>query len=225
MSRIVSNISAVLSVVVFALVGHAAYAQTARSGGAPSAQLMQQIQQLGSERTRLQAEHAKLKKDLEDVRKDRDALKGAQQAAAGRAKSSEDALQSGLSQRASTDKELTQTNAKMQELRGKYQELLQSLHTMETERTTTKQTLTSREQDLKVCIDRNQSLYEASQGELARLEHHTGSTTVTRSQLDGLIADYRGRDAVQGAAHNTGPTVPAAGPATPASLAAPASQH
>ncbi len=194
MSRIVSNIAAALSVVVLALATHTGYAQTARSGGAAAnAQLMQQIQQLGSERTRLQAENAKLKKDLEDVRKDRDALKSAQQAAAGRAKSSEDALQSGLAQRASTDKELAQNNEKLQQLRSKYQELLQSLQAIETERTTTKQTLTSREQDLKVCIDRNQALYEASQGELARLEHHTASTRVTPSQLEGLIADYKDR--------------------------------
>ena len=193
MSGIISNFAATLSVVVLALATHTGYAQTARTGGAANTQLMQQIQQLGSERTRLQAENAKLKKDLEDVRKDLDALKSAQQAAAGRAKSSEDALQSGFAQRASTDKELTQTNEKMQQLQGKYQELLQSLHATETERATTKQTVSSREQDLKVCIDRNRSLYEASQGELARLEHHTASTPVTRSQLEGLIADYKDR--------------------------------
>lgn len=193
MSRIASNLTAALSVIVVALATHTGSAQTARTGGAPSAQLMQQIQQLGSERTRLQAENAKLKKDLEEVRKDRDALKSAQQAAAGRAKSSEEALQSGLAQRASTDKELTQTNDKLQQLRGKYQELLQSLHTREAERTTAQQTLTSREQDLKVCVDRNQSLYEASQGALAGLEHHTASTRVTPPQLESLIADYKER--------------------------------
>ncbi len=52
-----------------------ALAQTTRSGGGANAQLMQQMQQLASERTSLQAENAKLKKELDDLRKDRDALK------------------------------------------------------------------------------------------------------------------------------------------------------
>lgn len=227
MSRIISNTATALFIVALALATHMGYAQTARTGGAANAQLMQQIQQLGSERTRLQAENAKLNKDLEDARKDRDALKSAQQAAVGRAKSSEDALQSGLAQRASTDKELTQTNEKLHQLRGKYQELVQSLNTMEAERTTAQQTLTSREQDLKVCIGRNQSLYEASQAAVARLEHRTASATrVTAPQLESLIADYKDRATIQGSARNPAAAAPAAPqPATPVSSNASASQH
>ncbi len=40
-----------------------------------TAQLMQQMQQLASERTALQAENAKMKKELADLAKERDTLK------------------------------------------------------------------------------------------------------------------------------------------------------
>ena len=193
MSRLDSNIVTTLCVFLAALASQGAGAQAARPGGSGNAQLMQQIQQLGAERTRLQAENTQLKKDLEDVRKDRDALEGAQQAVAGRAKSSEIELQSSVAQRTATDKDLTQTSDKLQQLKGKYQELLQNLQTVQAERATTQQMLTSREQDLKVCVDRNLTLYTASQEAAARLEHHTASTRVSPSQLEGLIADYKDR--------------------------------
>jgi uncharacterized phage infection (PIP) family protein YhgE len=210
MSRFDSNIMT-LFVLLAALASQGAYCQAARPGSNANAQLMQQIQQLGSERTRLQAENTQLKKDLEDARKDRDTLKSGQQAVAGRAQSSETALQSSLAQRTATDKELTQTNDKLQQLKSKYQELLQNLQAVETERTTTRQTLTSREQDLTVCIDRNLTLYEASQEAVARLEQHTASTRVSPSQLEGLIDDYKGRVPAKG----TDPSSNRAGPGAP----------
>jgi len=73
-------------------VAPAVQAQSARSGGGANAQLMQQMQQLASERTSLQAENAKLKKDLEDLRKERDTLENGQQALDKKAKASEAAL-------------------------------------------------------------------------------------------------------------------------------------
>jgi len=79
--------------IVLALaVGPLAQSQSARSGGGASAQLLQQMQQLASERTSLQSENAKLKKDLEDLRKERDTLKNGQQALDKRAKASEAAV-------------------------------------------------------------------------------------------------------------------------------------
>src|ERR1700730_2180836 len=77
---------------VLTLLSVSAQAQTARSGGGASAQLLQQMQQLASERTGLQAENAKLKQDLEDMRKERDALKAAQQAVDRRAQISASSL-------------------------------------------------------------------------------------------------------------------------------------
>src|SRR5882762_767084 len=88
--------------IVLALaVGPLAQAQSARSGGGASAQLLQQMQQLAYERTSLQSENAKLKKDLEDLRKERDTLKNGQQALDKRAKSSEAALKQQVAQRQS----------------------------------------------------------------------------------------------------------------------------
>ena len=66
--------AALLALLTLVSVTGTARAQTARSGGGANAQLLQQMQQLASDRTSLQAENAKLKKDLEDLRKERGPL-------------------------------------------------------------------------------------------------------------------------------------------------------
>src|SRR6185312_10853356 len=119
MGRVFSNTAAAFAAVTLSLTMSAAHGQSARSGGGASAQLMQQMQQLASERTSLQAENAKLKKDLEDMRKDRDALKKGQQALDRRAKTSEGSLKEVLSRRDTSEQELTQTKEKMQQLVAK----------------------------------------------------------------------------------------------------------
>src|SRR6516165_5040746 len=108
MARLTAWIGGVAGIIAAAAVG-VAVAQTARSGGNASAQLMQQMQELASERTTLQGENDKLKKQLADVTKDRDALKAGQQAVERRAKDATAALASSNSQRATTEQELTQT--------------------------------------------------------------------------------------------------------------------
>jgi hypothetical protein len=202
MGRAGSIFVALLCTGALSLATDVACAQSARSGGGASAQLMQQMQQLASERTSLQAENAKLKKELEDMRKDRDALKNAQQTVDKRAKSSDIALKESLAQRASTDRELEQTKAKMQQLIDKFHETLQTLRDVETERTTTKQTLATRDQDLKVCVDRNLALYKLDDEVLTRLEHQSMWTRVAASepftkikryQLENLVDDYKDR--------------------------------
>lgn len=202
MGRVGSIFVALLCTGALSLATDVAYAQSARSGGGASAQLMQQMQQLASERTSLQAENAKLKKELEDMRKDRDALKNAQQTVDKRAKSSDIALKESVAQRASTDRELEQTKEKMQQLIAKFRETLQTLHDVETERTTAKQTLATRDQDLKVCVDRNLALYKLDDEVLTRLEHQSMWTRVAASepftkikryQLENLVDDYKDR--------------------------------
>src|SRR5262245_42795495 len=110
---------ALLTLAVIAM-DPSARAQTARSGGAPNAQLMQQMQQLASERTTLQAENARLKKELDDVRKERDQLKKGGEASSGRVRASEAALARSVTQREAVEKELEQTKARTQELIGKF---------------------------------------------------------------------------------------------------------
>ena len=186
------------------LATHSALAQTARSGGNASAQLMQQMQQLASERTTLQAENDKLKKQLADLTKDRDALKAGQQAVDRRAKESAAALQNSKTQREVADKELTQTKAKMQELVAKFRETLTKMRDMETENTATKQALATRERELSTCADHNAGLYKLNDEILARMDKKPNNlfscmesaepfTQIKRARNENLVDGYRNR--------------------------------
>lgn len=151
-------------------VGGSATAQTARSGGSANAQLVQQMQQLASERTALQGENEKLKAQLAEVTKARDALKSGHQASERRAKDAAAALAQSNTQREAVDQELTQTKAKMQELIAKFRETIQKLRDTETDNASLKQTLGGREHELTVCVDHNRSLYQLNDEVLTRLE-------------------------------------------------------
>ena len=182
-----------------------ALAQTARSGGSSgqSAQLVQQLQQLASERTSLQAENAKMKKELDDLRKERDTLKKAQQAVDERAQSSvKAALAQSANQRAESEQELKKSQDRMQELIAKFRETAQTLKDVETERTATKQTLVTRDQELKTCVDHNLALYQLNGEVLTHLENQSvwsrvaaaePFTKLKRVQLENLVDDYKSR--------------------------------
>lgn len=207
-------------------------AQTARSGGGASAQLMQQMQQLAAERTSLQAENDTLKKDLESMRKERDALKKGQQALDQRVRVTESSLKESTVQREATAQELAQLKEKMQQLIAKFRETVQSLREVETQSTAAKQTLAIRDRDLKTCIDRNLALYKLNDEVLTRLEHQTvwgrmaraePFTRIKRIELENLVDEYKSRaddhrisaGSAQPAAET--PAVPAPASPTPAS--------
>lgn len=178
-------------------------AQTARSGGGnANAQLMQQMQQLASERTRLQAENTSLKKELEDTKKERDSLKTAQKGTDQRVKASAAALSESTSRREAAEQELKQTKDKMGELIAKFRETAQSLREVETERTASKQTLAVRDQELSVCKERVLTLYKLNGEILSRLENDSvwsraaraePFTRIKRAQMDNLVDDYKDR--------------------------------
>lgn len=179
-----------------------ASAQTARTGGTANAQLLQQLQQLASERTALQAENAQMKKDLDAIRKDRDALKKAQQAVEGRAKASETAFAHTTAERESAEKEVQQMKDKMQELIAKFRETVQAMREVEVERSTFKQNLATRDQELKVCVGHNTALYNLNAEVLDRLEHQSvwsrvasaePFTKIKRVELENLVDDYKSR--------------------------------
>jgi len=181
-------------------------AQTARSGGNASAQLVQQMQQLASERTTLQAENEKLKGELADVKKERDALKAGQQTLDRRAKDAAAALAHTRTQSESTDQELTQTKAKMQELIGKFRETIQKLRDTEAEGASAKQTLATRNHELSVCTDHNMALYQLDdealthlekQGVFARVAQAEPFTKIKRIQLENFVDESRARAAAQ----------------------------
>ena len=229
MGRVFFNTTSALAAATVSLVIGAAQGQSARSGGGASAQLMQQMQQLASERTTLQAENAKLKKDLEDMRKDRDALKKGQQVLDRRAKTSEGSLKEVLARRDTSEQELTQTKEKMQQLVAKFREIAQTLRDTETQRTSLKETLAAREQDLKVCVDHNQALYTLNDEVLKRLENQgmwskvasaEPFTRIKRTQLDNYVVESKARADAQ--------HLPAGSPADPATSPAagqPAAPH
>jgi chromosome segregation ATPase len=214
MARLTAWIAGVAGVIAADASG-VAVAQTARSGGNASAQLMQQMQQLASERTTLQGENDKLKKQLADITKDRDALKNGQQVVERRAKDATAALQHSNSQREAGDQELTQTKAKMQELIARFRETIVQLRSSETEGTAAKQALAARERELSTCIDRNMALYKLNdevlthyekQSAFARMATIESFTRIKRTQNENLVDEYRAR------AHDQVFTPPAAGP-------------
>jgi chromosome segregation ATPase len=230
------RVAAAIALAVVLLGVESAQAQTARSGGNnANAQLLMQMQQLASERTSLQAENAKLKKDLEDMRKERDTLKNGQAALVNRVKASEaNLLKESAARNQASSQELTQTKEKMQELVAKFRETLQNMRQIEAETTTTKQTLATRDQELKTCIDRNMALYKLNDEVLTRLEHQGGLSRVARAepftqikrvQLENLVDEYKSRADDQRATpdnlRGSGPPPPPAPPPP----APPASSH
>jgi chromosome segregation ATPase len=217
------------ALVVMSLAAAQTQAQTARSGGGANAQLLQQLQQLAAERTSMEAELTRTKKELEDTRKQRDELKSAQQAMEQRARSTAAALAQSSSQRASSEQELSDARAKMQELVAKFRETLQTLREVESQSTTARGVLATRDQELKTCVERNQALYKLDDEVLTHWEHESAwsgaaraepFTKIKRVQLENLVDDYKARADDQRVNPASAPAQPA-GPATPA--AAPAS--
>lgn len=205
---------AVAALAAVAAFGRGALAQVARSGGSANAELVNQLQQLASDRTALQAENARLKSQLADVTKDRDALKAGQQGLDRRARDTAAALAQSNGQRDRADQELTQYQAKMQELIAKFRETIQKLRDTETESASAKQSLATRERELSVCVDRNVALYHLNQevlnhmdrqGFWSRLAQNEPFTQIKRVQNENLIDNYRARAQDQRVAPSTAP--------------------
>jgi chromosome segregation ATPase len=223
----------------FLLQPFAAEAQAARGGGAANAELMQQLQQLASERTSLQADNARLKQQLADVTKQRDDLKKSQQTVEQRSRVSAAALEQSSRERAASEEELTQLKARMQELIAKFRETVQTMRQIEVEGSTAKQNLATRDQQLKVCVDRNLALYKLNGEVLTHYEHDSvwahmaraePFTQIKRAQLENLIDDYKARAADERVGPGRtaplpggapGPAAPPAGPAAPQTPAPP----
>jgi seryl-tRNA synthetase len=179
-----------------------AVAQTARSGGSANAQLLQQMQQLASERATLQAENDKLKSQLAAATKDHDALKADQQTIERRAKDASAALARSNAQHDATEQDLTRLNGKMQELITRFRETAVKLRDTEAESATSKRTLATREHELSVCADHNVALYYLNNEVLTRLENQgfwtraaqaEPFTKIARIQNENLVDEYRAR--------------------------------
>ena len=177
-------------------------AQTARSGAPASSQLQLQMQQLASDKARLDAENAKLKKDLDDARKELESLKKSQKDLDARAAGAGAALAQSKTQHEVVQAELNQTKGRMEQLVGKFRETAQSLKDAETEKAAAKQTLAVHDQQLRVCSEHNASLYQLNQEVVSRLEHEgfwsraaasEPFTRLKRTENENLADDYKAR--------------------------------
>lgn len=179
-----------------------AQAQTARSGSSGNAQLLQQLQQLASERTALQAENTRMKKELAEVTKELDDLQASGPKLLERARAAEVALQRSTTAQGSTETELNTMRSRLQELITRFRETAQTLQDVETERASFKQSLGERSQELKVCTGKNTALYALNSEILTRLEGQgfwsrvsqaEPFTRLKRVELENLVDDYKSR--------------------------------
>jgi chromosome segregation ATPase len=182
------------------LTAEVAHAQESRGGGAASAQMVAELQQLSAESTSLKAQNAQLKQQLAAAQKERDALQKGTQATGLRMKSSQAALARSTAEAAGDQQKIAQLQASTQQLIAKFRELVVTLRKSEIEAASAKQTLAMRQQDLKVCSDRNQALYKLDndvlthferQGFLTRLASDEPFTRIERVRLENFADESR----------------------------------
>lgn len=180
-----------------------ALAQVQRSGS-ESARVMQQVQQLTSERNSLKSSNDDLKKQVDDLKQ--------QLVQLGKQKS---ALQAQLRARSAPpvntrDQEaaresaaaLEKTKGQMQELLGRFRETTATLAGVETQRATLQSQLDVAKRDLNTCVERNIALYQVSTEALDRLDRRSfwsrlgekePFTRIQRTRLDNIIDADRER--------------------------------
>lgn len=178
-----------------------ARAQESRGGGgAASAQVIAELQQLSAENTSLKAANVQLKQQLAAAGKERDALKKGTQATDLRIKSSQVALARSNAEDAGDQQKIAQLQAGTHQLIAKFRELVETLRQTEIEAASAKQTVAMRQQDLKVCSDRNQALYKLDddvlthferQGFWTRLASEDPFTRIERVRLENFADESR----------------------------------
>jgi DNA repair ATPase RecN len=177
-------------------------AQVERSGGGANAQLVQQYQQLLTERTALQADNDKMKRDLERALKESEA--SAKQLTALQAAGSTAKAQLAAAQQAGQNaaQQLEQSKTRLQELVDRFRETATNLRDVETERSVLQQQLTQGKRDFDQCAERNYQLYQVD-GEVLDHYEHQGMfsylaraepfTRIRRARIENLVDDYRAR--------------------------------
>lgn len=178
-----------------------ARAQESRGGGgAVSAQMVAELQQFSAENTSLKAENAQLKQQLAAAQKERDDLKKGQQSTQSKIRSSQAALARSTAADTSDQQKIAAMQASTQQLVAKFRELVETLRKTEIDDATNKQTLAMRQQDLKMCTDRNQALYKLDddvlthfekQGFFTRLAADEPFTRIERVRLENYADETR----------------------------------
>ena len=179
-------------------------AQVQRSGN-DSARVMQQVQQLTTERNTLQSSNDDLKKQVDDLKGQLAQLTKQKNSLQAQLRSREGPSASSLrEQQAAQDSaaELEKSKGQMQQLLGRFRENTATLAGVETERSNLRSELDVTKRDLNTCIERNVGLYELSLGALDRLDkrgfwtrmaEREPFTRIQRTRLDNLIDDDRQR--------------------------------
>ena len=192
----------VRAIAILSLLAAAAQApaQATRSGGGASSQIMQQYQQLASERTQLQAENAKLKADLAAASGERDQLTKERDALKARAGTGDSSSAKVAAANQAAEEKLAEQRKKTDELVGRYRETATSLQTVEKDRTRLQGELTSSATALSQCAERNVALggmidevlkrYE-QQGFLHKATIDEPFTRITRNRVESLTTEYR----------------------------------
>ncbi|MET0498689.1 MAG: hypothetical protein ABW106_10535 [Steroidobacteraceae bacterium] len=189
-------------VALLAIVALPAMAQVERSGGKADVRVMQQLQQVTSERASLQAENGKLQQEIEQLKKDNAKLTAAKGTLEGRAKALEIAANRGDDSGKQAQEQLEKTRTQLQELVAKFRETAQALRDVEAERSAARSQAGARERDLNVCIDRNAGLYNLNAEVLDRMEHgglwsslaeREPFTKLKRVELENMADEYKFR--------------------------------
>ena len=192
----------VMSVAMVSLLtGSIVNAQTQRSGN-DNARVVQQLQQVTADKSRLQAENEAMKKELDEL-KAKASQAGTEQARLQqRARELELASSRMQNKNSGNDEALEKSRAQLQELIGKYREMAQNLREVETERDSLRTSQGGKERELSACVDKNVQLYQLGNDVLDRMEHRgvwsaltekESFTRLSRTRLENLIDDYRYR--------------------------------
>lgn len=190
-----------LAAVGMLMAGSTVQAQTERSGNA-DARIMQQMQQLTSERVSLQTENSKLKQEIEQLKKDLKAAGAERTVAENRAKALAANATRGEASAKQAEEQAERNKEQLQELVTKFRETANTLRDVETDRATIKSQLAAQEREHKTCVDRNAALYNLNSEVLDRMEHRgfwsgvaerEPFTKLKRVQLENLIDDYKYR--------------------------------
>lgn len=178
-----------------------ARAQVSRSPAqGASTQLMLQIQQLGSEKTRLEGENAKLKQDLAAAQKELDSLKTAQKALEQKARSATAEIERDKAGQDAAADQLKQTQGKLEQLIAKFRESAQTLRETETDRAAVRQKVAAQEKQLQECSAHNAALYTLNAELLVHIEHEgffsrlaasEPFTRLKRIENENLIDGYK----------------------------------
>ena len=188
---------------VLAALGGSVQAQSQRSGGGGEAQkILQQYQQLASEKTALQAQVTQMKQQLDAanselaaLKKERDALK-ARSGAAGAAAAQLAAFKESSEKAAELNKQ------RMNELIARFRETATNLKEIETDRSKLQDELRVRNEAYDRCAADNLGLFEINNDLLNRYEHvglftkvSAGEpfTRITRTRIDNLVDETRAR--------------------------------